>query len=211
MILASLNFTLSCGSVHRLCWSAPSASDGLPPSASLASIVGLISGPVAFLLGCGVYSLMVSMLTSTTLLSIFDIGWVRWWPRRFADARRASQDLALRPGSRRLQRRQLLGQERRQPGSLGSPSAQLSLSPAQLRQPELHPGQSDERRVHARPVSGAGTHAGRSSAARPSLDSDDVSRHRRVRRPGDAHHGGDGARPCVGAVRLPVDADDPDA
>ena len=84
MILASLNFTLSCGSVHLALLERSFRFRRIATLEFVASIVGLISGPVAFLLGCGVYSLMVSMLTSTTLLSIFYIGSVRWWPRRFA-------------------------------------------------------------------------------------------------------------------------------
>ena len=84
MILASLNFTLSCGSVHLALLERSFRFRRIATLEFVASIVGLISGPVAFLLGCGVYSLMVSTPTSTTLLSIFYIGSVRWWPRRFA-------------------------------------------------------------------------------------------------------------------------------
>ena len=92
LIVASLNFTFSCGGVHLALLERSLNFRRIAFIETVCALIGSLVAPLLALLGFGVYSLMIGPLFWTCLSTALFWANVRWWPRRWA-SRREIRDL----------------------------------------------------------------------------------------------------------------------
>ena len=84
MIVASLNFTFSVGTVQLALLERSFKFRRIAIIETTSSVVATVVAPAAVLLGFGVYSLVLAPLVGTCVLSTALWASVRWWPRKWA-------------------------------------------------------------------------------------------------------------------------------
>jgi PST family polysaccharide transporter len=92
MIVVSLNFTLSFGTVPLALLERSFHFPRIAIIESASSVISTVAAPIFVLLGFGVYSLVLAPVVGTIVLSVSLWAAVGWWPRRWA-SRRAIHEL----------------------------------------------------------------------------------------------------------------------
>ena len=92
MIVVSLNFTLSFGTVPLALLERSFNFPRIAVIETGSSVIAIVAAPVFVVLGFGVYSLVLGPLVGTIVLSVWFWAAVWWWPRRWA-SRRAIHEL----------------------------------------------------------------------------------------------------------------------
>ena len=92
MIVVSLNFTLSFGTVPLALLERSFNFPRIAVIETGSSVIAIVAAPVFVVLGFGVYSLVLGPLVGTIVLSVWLWAAVWWWPRRWA-SRRAIHEL----------------------------------------------------------------------------------------------------------------------
>jgi PST family polysaccharide transporter len=84
LILASLNFTFSCGAVPLALLERTLNFRRLAIIETVCTLIAVAAAPIFAIMGFGVYSLVLGPLVGTCLLSVCLWTTVRWWPRHWA-------------------------------------------------------------------------------------------------------------------------------